>query len=206
MKYFFVTTCLYLFPDYDIRKSQYTDGITRLINYTKNIENSKIIIIENNGKRNTFLDDFGVDVFYTENNNMNTLNKGLKEIKDILECIHHYQISDTDFIVKMTGRYLIEENNIFINIIKNIDINKIHCVIKYGCYKSPVDYKCDNCITGLIGMLVKYIKLIKIPGEKECVEWCWAKNANLINSDNIILIQGKIGIQICPASNSYFLV
>ena len=68
MIYFIVTTCLY--NDCKIREQQYTNGINKLKELVQdlNIENYKIIIVENNGLRNTFLNNFGCDVHYTNNN------------------------------------------------------------------------------------------------------------------------------------------
>ena len=87
------------------------------------------------------------EVYYTENNFKQTGNKGLKELHDILDCIDKYNINDSDFIVKMTGRYILDDNSEFINIIKNIHNTNYDCVIKYGPYNNPVNYKMDDCIT-----------------------------------------------------------
>lgn len=46
------------------------------------------------------------EVYYTMNNFLTTNNKGINELKDILDCIDKYNINDTDFIVKMTGIYI----------------------------------------------------------------------------------------------------
>ena len=56
MLYFIVTTCLY--DDSEIRHKQYKNGIGKLLQTIENlkIENYKIIIVENNGKRHTILD------------------------------------------------------------------------------------------------------------------------------------------------------
>ena len=111
MIYFIVTTCVY--NDCNIRKTQYIDGITKLKEILTYLcfENYKIIIVENNGERSTFLNTLGCEVYYTENNFMPTNNKGIKELQDILDCIGKYNINDNDFIVKMTGRYFLDENS-----------------------------------------------------------------------------------------------
>jgi hypothetical protein len=182
-------------------------GITKLLNITKNINNIKIIIVENNGKRGTILDNLGCDVYYTMNNFLPTSNIGYKELQDIFDCITNYNILDSDFIIKMTGRYIIEENSEFISIINKISNNKIDvdCVIKYGSYFKPVDYKMKDCITGLIGMKCKYIKQIEYPNNNDSVEWNWAKTTYLMDDNKIIKVD-KLGINICPGGNNYFLV
>ena len=150
MIYFIVTTSL--FEKCDIRQSQYINGINKLkqVINNLNIENYKIIIVENNGNKNTFLDTLGCITFYTTNNFLNTTNKGYKELQDILDCIDKFHINDTDFIVKMTGRYVLEDDSEFMNIIKDIEKTRYDCVIKYGWYYKPSNYKKKNCITGLI--------------------------------------------------------
>ena len=107
MIYFIVTTSIY--NDCSIRKQQYTDGINKLkqIIQALFIENYKIIVVENNGPRHTFLNTLGCEVYYTKNNLLHTKNKGQKELQDILDCISHFHIDDNDFIVKMTGRYIL---------------------------------------------------------------------------------------------------
>ena len=205
MIYFIITTCL--FNNCSIREGQYIKGINKLkqIIQDLNFENYKIIIVENNGKRDTFLDMLGCEVYYTENNFIKTNNKGVKELQDILDCIDKYNINDTDFIVKMTGRYILDDNSEFMNIIKNIHNTNYNCVIKYGPYFKPVNYKTNDCITGLIGMTCLYVKQIEIPTGFDSVEWKWAKVTNLIE-DNKIYLVNNLGIDICPGCNTYFKV
>jgi hypothetical protein len=205
MIYFIITTSIFI--DCLIRKSQYIYGINQLKKIIKdfNIENYKIIIVENNGIRNTFLDTLDCEVYYTLNNNLQTNNKGYKELQDILDCIEKYNINDNDFIVKMTGRYILNDNSEFMNIIKNIHNTNYYCVIKYGPYFKPVNYKMNDCITGLIGMSCFYIKQIEKPNENECVEWKWGEVTKLIDNNKIYLVN-NLGINVCPNSNNYFMV
>lgn len=95
MKFFVVTTSLY--NDCNVRKQQYINGINTLKQVIQdlNIENYKIIIIENNGKRDTFLNSLGCEVFYTINNFIQTNNKDIKELTDIRDCIEHYKTHQT---------------------------------------------------------------------------------------------------------------
>ncbi len=204
MIYLIVTTCL---NNCSIRNSQYINCITNLkrIIYELNVEKCKIIIVENNGIRKTFLDDLECEVYYTTNNLLKTNNKGYKELQDILDCIDKFNITDNDFIIKITGRYILNNNSEFMNVIKNINNIKYDCVIRYGSYLKPVNYKTHDCITGLIGMSCYYVKKIEKPNEYECVEWNWAKVTDLID-ENKICILNKLGINICPGSNTYFEV
>jgi hypothetical protein len=76
MIYFLVTTSL--FNNCPIRESQYTNGIINLKDMIQKnqINNYKIIIIENNGERDTILNNLDCEVFYTRNNLLPTSNKG----------------------------------------------------------------------------------------------------------------------------------
>jgi len=205
MLYFIVTTSI--FNECLIRKEQYINGINKLkkIIQDLNILNYKIIIVENNGNRSTFLNMLDCEVYYTENNFLQTNNKGAKELQDIIDCINKYNINDTDFIVKMTGRYILHDNSEFMNIISNIHNTNYDCVIKYGWYSKPANYKMNDCIIGLIGMSCYYIKLIEKPNEDDCIEWKWAKVTNLIDDTKICLVN-NLDIDICPGSNNYFKI
>ena len=195
MIYFIVTSSI--FNDCPIRKRLYITAINTLkkIIYELNIDNSNIIIVENNGQRDTFLNTLGCEVFYTSNNFIQTNNKGIKELQDVLDCIEKYSIAPTDFIVKMTGRYILNEDSEFMKIVKDIHKTTYECVIRYGSFNKPVNYKMDDCITGLIGMSCLYVKQIEKPAENEAVEWKWAKATRLIN-DKHIYMADKLGIEI----------
>ena len=205
MIYLIITTSIYNKhgdqQNRENRENRYIEAISESLKHIP----VRTIIVENNGKRDTFLDMLDCEVYYTENNFKQTGNKGLKELHDILDCIDKYNINDSDFIVKMTGRYVLDDNSEFINIIKNIHNTNYDCVIKYGPYNNPVNYKMDDCITGLIGMSCLYIKQIEKESETECVEWKWGKVTNLID-DKKIYIVNNLGINICPSSNNYFKV
>lgn len=201
-----------MFDDCDIRESQYSRAIEVLIRATSDIPNLKIIVIENNGKRETVLDHFGVDVFYTDNNKIRTCNidetlpvqnRGNKELKDVLDCIAAYNIQDDDFVVKMTGRYVLTDSSEFIDRLKHLD--QYECVIKYGSFGRPADEKMEDCITGLIGMCAKYVKRVQWSPEGGCIEWDWARATYLIPDEKVYKV-GSLGIHICPGSNTYFLV
>ena len=202
MIYFIVTASL--FDDCSIRKTQYMQGIYTLLKSTRDLH-CKIIVVENNGKRETILDTLGCEVYYTNNNSLYVTNKGFKELRDILDCIKQYNIKDTDFIVKITGRYILHENSEFMDDIKNMRDAQYDCVIKYGPFFNPVNYKMDDCITGLIGMSCFYVKQIEMPIGDIPVEWMWGKVTRLIDNSKIHLVD-KLGIDICPTCNTYFPV
>ena len=201
MIYFIVTACLIRNELFSERKQEYRKSLFILKELFEHNDNVKVIIVENTGKKfKTFLNSFGFDVYYTSNNNINTQNKGIKEIYDILECIKKYNIQDNDFIVKMTGRYYLNNNSDFINQILNF--KNYDCIIRYGSYNKPTNVIVQDCITGLIGLKAKYIKQIDlskgINNKTYPMEWEWAKVTLNIDINNIKIME-KLGIFIKPS-------
>jgi len=185
----------------DYRIKEYATGIDTILNISRHIPNSKVILIENNGKRNTFLNLYkGCELFYTNNNTMNTMNKGIKELKDIKDCIQHYNIRDDDFIVKLSGRYKIMDISPFIDRIRYLTDN-IDCILRYGSFNRPSDTRVKDCITGLIGMRCKYVKLIEEPHENDPVEWNWALVTYQIPYERVIAMK-SLGLYMRPMNTS----
>lgn len=196
MLYFIVTTCV---DASLLRKAQYTQAIGALKALAGN---APILLVENNGPRATYLDDLGCRVLYTTNNQLPAADKGVKELQDVLDCIAHFEIKDSDFVVKMTGRYIMRDSAAFL---KAAQSDRYDCVIRYGPYFKPAGEKMDDCVTGLVGLRCRYVKQIERPKEKECVEWKWGQVTRLI-PDEAICKMNYLGIFICPGKNPYFLI
>ncbi len=222
---------------YDIRQQQYTRGIQRLLNETSKLTKKyQIVIVENNGPRITFLNDFGLPVLYTHhnlvhdhivhnqsnstvpnnsNNNsmiiINKKNKGLKELYDIRDCISHFGMRDSDVVVKMTGRYYLEEDSCFIQTLQRLDLRQTRGIVKFGSMLWPVSYRKEDCITGLIMLPVYAIQNLWNTINKtsdQPVEWDWAKAALSLqpNDTAVLAVRGKLGIYMAPGGgNGYFL-
>ena len=187
--YVVITTSL-IECDFNKRKDLYIKGITQIIQLFKDIPNINIVIVENTSKTSSFLDSFGIPVLYTDTNKIVTNNKGIKEIKDVLKCIKHFNILDDDFLIKITGRYFVHDDSKFVNIIKNFNVKPYDAILRYGYYTLSEIYmkKCYICVTGLIGMKVSYVKMIEIPDETTDLERKWAEIANTINYENLCIL------------------
>jgi hypothetical protein len=198
--YAIITTCL-LEQNYDLRKEQYTRGITSFLDSIQKYKNIKPVIVENNSKtETTFLNDFGIPVLYTHNNDIEKCAKdnnykGYIEIKDVHDCIKHFNIKDTDFIVKFTGRYIIEPNSEFMNELLGLNSNKYDSIILFGHYQKPVTYKMEDCVTGLIGMRTLYVK--QITYNYRPIENDWAKIALSLPDEKLCILR-KLGVKMCP--------
>tara|TARA_B100000424_G_C22807734_1_gene432763 strand:+ start:145 stop:783 length:639 start_codon:yes stop_codon:yes gene_type:complete len=163
MFYLIITSCLnnrYGIIDFEDRKKRYINCIetAKLIN--KELNNQiKIIIVENNGSRNTFLDELEVDVLYTENNKYYCpnphLHKGVVEFMDIKDVINKYNIHDDDIVIKLTGRYKLLNSNFLKLILENN--NNYDVFMKFFNVSRSI-FKKDDCVMGLYGIRCKYLK------------------------------------------------
>lgn len=134
------------------RENRYIEAITESLKHIP----VRTIIVENNGKRETFLDTFvsdTVSVLYTNNNIHDFKNKGINEMLDIKEVIRYYDICDDDIIIKLTGRYKVI-SPLFLN---EIDENYDAFVKFFGV--SSLKYEKYDCILGCYAMRTKYLKL-----------------------------------------------
>lgn len=147
------------------RKNRYKESIKHLLELIKNIDNVRPIIVENNGKRKTFLDDLKCEVLYTDNNKYNFKHKGGNELLDIKTVIKTYNINNNDTIIKLTGRYKIL-NLDFINLVIN-NCDKIKAFVKFfNVCSKKYHYKKNDCVLGLIALKCKYLKKFKYKYEK----------------------------------------
>ena len=136
------------------RQKRYVESITEALKIIKNIPDVKPIIVENNGHRKTFLDNFDCDICYTDNNKISYKHKGGNELLDIKEVIHKYNIQDEDMIIKLTGRYKLL-NPFFIQLVKKY--KECDAFVKFFnvCTKQ---YMFDDCVLGLFAIKCKYLK------------------------------------------------
>jgi hypothetical protein len=122
----------------------------------------KPLIVENNGKRETYLDNFyhhhrqHVKVFYTDNNRKQFKSKGVNELLDVQEVIDKYGIEDEDIVIKLTGRYRAMSSKFFTDVLQNE--NNFDAFVKfYGT--CSLQFEQYDCILGFYAMRAKYIKM-----------------------------------------------
>lgn len=198
MIYWLITTSL-IEENSEERERQYTKAIANVVRRLSGVP-IKIIIIENTGRTESFLDTLGAEVFYTTNNSIPAKNYGIKEIRDILDCINVYGLKDEDHVVKMTGRYFLSEDCPFINEILRLHRTQSDVIIKYGWWEPSPRTPHADCITGLICMRAKYIKQIRIPDVSDtttCLEHRWAEATLSIPQENVCCLT-TLGIYINP--------
>ncbi len=148
---------LYTKKDDEFRKETYLNSIRTSLDMLP----SEItpIIVENNGKRETYLDNFGLQVFYTTNNIKPVhCHKAINEIEDIKDVIKEYNIQDDDIIIKLTGRYKVY-HPFFFNFVHENQMD-YDVFIKFFNV-TYMQYNDNDCVMGLFAMRCKYIKKFK---------------------------------------------
>jgi hypothetical protein len=202
MIFWIITTSL-IEENKEERETQYTRAISDVVRRCSGLP-IKIIIIENTGRSESFLDKLGAEVFYTKNNSIPAKNYGIKELCDVLECIQHYSIEDDDHIVKMTGRYFLSEACPFLDAIVGLDHTPFDAIIKYGWWEPSPRTRHANCITGLICMKAKYIKQIQNPEHSDTTTFLEHRSAEgtFPIADDLVCSLTTLGIHINPKCNN----
>jgi len=175
------------------REKRYVESIrTSLALLDKNI---KPIIVENNGKRHTCLDDLGCDVYYTNNNELpfDGETKGFIELMDIQEVIEHYHIQDNDMIIKMTGRYKLLDSSF----IDTVNANPQYDAFFKFFNVCTLKFESEDCVLGLYAMRCSYLKQITVNGDlplEQEVAIYVVKNLNVMDVE-------QLGLECCFADD-----
>ena len=146
--------------DFEQRKKNYLESITQTLSILP--PNIKPIIVENNGLRETYLDNFQCDVHYTNNNSVNYVHKGVNELCDIKYIIEKYNINDDDVIIKLTGRYHPIDDS-FYNLVMNY--NNFEAYVKFFNV-CTLQFMNDDCVLGMFAIKCKYLKKFSYNGFK----------------------------------------
>jgi hypothetical protein len=162
MIYLIITTSInnkYGLKNETERRARYLYSITESLKHIPH--KIKPIIVENNGKRLTYLDNFThylekVDVHYTDNNQLHFNSKGVNEFYDIKEVIEKYNIQDDDIIIKLTGRYRALSPDFFNNILHEESV--YDAFIKFYDVSS-LKFEEYDCVLGCFALRANYFKL-----------------------------------------------
>lgn len=150
--------------DYEHRKNRYLISINNVINLLEK-KNIKIIVIENNGFRDTYLNGLPCDVIFSEHNKVSIRHKGVKELADIKYAIHKYKIQPDDYVIKLTGRYNPENSEFFDLVTSPENQEKYDVFMKFFnvCTKEFME---NDCVLGLFACKCKYINTFKYKREQ----------------------------------------
>jgi hypothetical protein len=219
MIYLIITTCInnrYGVNNFEERKQRYIDCIQSAVSIVKktsfdevggthgetNVKPCNItpIIVENNGERETYLNDLGCEVIYTNNNLLSFPQKGINELLDIKHVIDRYNISDDDIIIKLTGRYRLL-SNAFLELIINNQHNYDAFVKFYNVCSQQFDK--NDCALGLFAIRCKYMRNF----EYKCQSSCEIEFAAYVKNNIRSLMEiNDLNLECCFADDLRLLV
>lgn len=195
MIHLLISTCV-MAGDRD-RKGIYLQRISHAYNeFRRVVPDIRVVVLNNCGEQNasylSLLEDDDLELFHTTNNSVPTANKGWKELKDVKDYIDYHDIPEDDFIIKLTGRYLVERSSPFLKALGEKWTPRIKCMIRLGNYEEygiesfgPGDE--IDCLSGLVGFSCTCWKDMPLPCEEyKAVEWIMAE-ASIGITDKIIL-------------------
>jgi hypothetical protein len=162
MIYLIITTSIinrFGLVDNTKRQEQYLSAIRETLRHLPNIITP--IIVENNGKRDTYLDHFvhgdkPVRVIYTTNNNAVCNNKSTIEMMDIKEVIREGNIQGNDTIIKLTGRYRMTSPDFFMEVLQHE--KQVDAFVKFfNVY--TLEFEEKNCVLGCFAIRACHLVL-----------------------------------------------
>jgi hypothetical protein len=157
MIYLIITACInnnFGKKQYDVRKNNYITSINKSLSLLP--PEIKPIIVENssNGEK-TYLDDLECEIMYTDNNKTIYKHKGFNELLDINHVINKLNIQDDDTIIKLTGRYHVDNDTFFKFVINNNDNYDAFIKFFNVCTLQYMNY---DCVLGMFAIKCKYLK------------------------------------------------
>lgn len=198
MIYLIITSCIYNrfgVQNYEQRKLEYLNSIMKTISFVR--KDIKVIIVENNGKRPTYLDTLGVEVHYTTNNTNTYIHKGINELQDIHSVIQEYGIQDDDTIIKLTGRYHFLNDSFIKTVIENQEYDGF---VKYFNV-CTLTFEKEDCVLGLYALKCRFLKEFRYSGTDLSAEVDFAKFTKRLK----IYQMNELGLRCCFADNKRIL-
>lgn len=185
--------------DKDHRKRTYINSITKTLGILPVCIKQNTFIVENNGKRDTYLDCFDIPVTYTDNNFSKSFEaKGSRELLDILHIIDDKNMDNEDILIKITGRSHLLNTSFIDTVIDNR--YEYDAFVKFFnvCTKKFDD---NDAVLSMIAMRVKYWKLLKLSENEICFERDVVRNIRNLIPHKKILSFNDLGLRCCFASN-----
>ena len=155
--------------DFKTREKEYIKSLKILNKYGYN----PYIVEAIQGKGPSFLDNYSDRVFYSKKHDFgikSIKNKGINEAKTMLDALHYFNFDDNDIIIKITGRYFLENNSFLKFVEKNSQQDVIIKTIYNKSFRSRDNPDGIWPITGLFAMRCKYLKEMLINLDYEYME------------------------------------
>lgn len=187
------------------REQMYYDIITKNLETMRGMP-IEFYIVENSGKRRTLLDTIpGVHLVYTDTNSIEytgpntdaqTGLKPMKEMLDIQRVCDTFEFDEEDIVIKLTGRYLLENPPTFLEaLIMNQD--KYDVYMKFFNICSML-YDPQDCVLGLCAIRYKYLQEFnpRYMLERESAEQVFAAFVRRIVPQERILEATHLGLRL----------
>lgn len=149
--------------DFNHRKKRYLKCINHVLKML-NGKDIKIIVVENNGFRETYLNDLPCDVVFSEHNKYPIPHKGVKELADIKYVIYRYNIQPEDYVIKMTGRYD-PQSSYFFDLVSSPEKQEKYDVFMKFFNVCTKEFMEKDCVLGLFASKCKHINSFKYKGK-----------------------------------------
>ena len=146
------------------RKDRYIECIKQVLTLSNNDPNVKPIVVENNGLTESYLDELGCDIVYTNHNNTKLRHKGFNELLDIKHVLDKYDVQDEDMVIKLTGRYKLLDSHFIDEVKAHTEYDAFIKFFNVCTKKFHTNY--DDCVLGLIAIRCKYLKDFHYDGKK----------------------------------------
>ena len=179
--------------NYEERRHEYIHSL-QVLEKIGFISNTYVI---ESGSRTTFsfFDKLCPHVFYSGTNNLSLHNKGVNELKSLINFCKFHDIGDDEMIVKLTGRYFFENDSFLKYIASHPELDGV-----VSFRETALDNSCLQ--TGCFAIKGKYFKiwlqranLQKLEDEMIDIEWDFTRYVrSLVSQGAKIEIMDKMGV------------
>lgn len=132
---------------YQMRQAEYQKGISSVVSL-----GFETYVVESCVTGPTFLDELGAKVIYAQCNDPRYGNKGINEAKALLAVLDLF--SESDMILKITGRYLIT-NTVLIDLLQQNPL--CDAIVKYD-RTVRIPFALTGCFVMRCGLLRQFLK------------------------------------------------
>ena len=239
------TVCINAGSNANVRRAQYQRAFRELksalceealvLTFARRV----LLVVDNGGARATYLDDLAAEmcapglcckIVYTDNErDVVTDNKGVRELADLSHALAFAQgigMRDDEWLVKITGRYVIQTPNPVLNsLLDDENNNKIDVVMRQGSYldvdKPMEERSAYDAVTGLFAMrshvwqslFRAYPTVVRgVPGEatdrveSDPIEWWVARHIQRTVAHERIRVLDRLNCLISPGSDTLYLI
>jgi len=155
------------------------------------------VIVENNGKRQTPLNQMGCEVVYTNNNQLSFPHKGGNELADIKAVLRHCNVKDDDLVIKMTDRYKFINTSFLKDVIRRQ--HEYDAFLKF-VNVCTCEFMRDDCVLGAYALRGRLLKEFDYKYERSGESEFATYIRDHVAADRVCEVQ-HIGMECCFSDN-----